>query len=81
MLSARLAPKSNPNRIATNIVTSIGFLGVVAILRERLRITGFTTAETIWLTSAVSMPIGGGYWLLGLSNELLLLCVRQPKRP
>ena len=81
MLSARLDPKSDHNRIAANIITGIGFLGVGAILRERLRITGFTTAETIWLTSAVGMAIGAGYWLLGLSTELLLVCGRQPNRP
>jgi putative Mg2+ transporter-C (MgtC) family protein len=64
ILSARLAPDSDPTRIAANIVTGIGFLGAGAILRDGLRITGLTTAATIWLVAAVGMAIGGGQYLL-----------------
>jgi putative Mg2+ transporter-C (MgtC) family protein len=64
MLSARLAPASDPNRIAANIVTGIGFLGAGAILRDGLRITGLTTAATIWLTAALGMAIGGGQYMM-----------------
>lgn len=62
--SARFAPDSDPNRIAANIVTGIGFLGAGAILRDGNRITGLTTAATIWLTAALGMAIGGGEYLL-----------------
>jgi putative Mg2+ transporter-C (MgtC) family protein len=64
ILSARLAPDSDPNRIAANIVTGIGFLGAGAILREGLRITGLTTAATIWLVAALGMAIGAGQYSL-----------------
>ena len=64
MLSARLAPASDPNRIAANIVTGIGFLGAGAILRDGVRVTGLTTAATIWLVAAMGMAIGGGQYLL-----------------
>ncbi len=67
IVSARLSPESDPNRIAANIVTGIGFLGAGAILRDGPRITGLTTAATIWLTAALGMAIGGGqYWLAGM---------------
>jgi putative Mg2+ transporter-C (MgtC) family protein len=68
LLSHKLAPDSDPNRIAANIVTGIGFLGAGAILRDGMRITGLTTAATIWLTAAVGMAIGGGYWVLALAT-------------
>ena len=64
ILSARLAPASDPNRIAANIVTGIGFLGAGAILRDGGRVTGLTTAATIWLVAAMGMAIGGGQYLL-----------------
>jgi len=63
ILSSRLAADKDPTRIAANIVTGIGFLGAGAILREGLRITGLTTAATIWLTAAVGMAIGGEQYL------------------
>ena len=75
MLSHALAPDSDPNRIAANIVTGIGFLGAGAILRDGPRITGLTTAATIWLAAAVGMAIGGGYWLLGLATTLTAVLV------
>ena len=75
MLSHRLAPNSDPNRIAANIVTGIGFLGAGAILRDGPRITGLTTAATIWLAAAVGMSIGGGYWLLALATTLAAVLV------
>jgi putative Mg2+ transporter-C (MgtC) family protein len=53
----------DPVRIAANIVSGIGFLGAGAILRDRNRVTGLTTASTIWLVAALGMGIGGGQYL------------------
>ena len=50
----------SPTRIASNIVTGIGFLGAGTILREGGRIGGLTTAATIWLAAALGMGIGAG---------------------
>ncbi|MSS69928.1 MAG: MgtC/SapB family protein [Candidatus Latescibacteria bacterium] len=52
------------DRIAANVVTGIGFIGGGVILRDAGRITGMTTASTIWLAAALGMGIGGGYYLL-----------------
>jgi len=64
MLSSSFAPASDPNRIAANIVTGVGFLGAGVILRNGGKIIGLTTAATIWLTAAVGMGIGGGAYLI-----------------
>jgi len=64
IISANLAPNSDPNRIAANIVTGVGFLGAGVILRDGGKVIGLTTAATIWLTAAVGMGIGGGQYLL-----------------
>lgn len=75
IFSHLLAVNSDPNRIAANIVTGIGFLGAGAILRDGSRITGLTTASAIWLTAAVGMGVGGGYYLLSVSATLAILVV------
>jgi hypothetical protein len=49
MLSSVLGKGSETDRIASNIVTGIGFLGAGAIMREGLTVSGLTTASSIWL--------------------------------
>ncbi len=51
---------------AASIVTGIGFLGAGVIMHETNRVTGLTTAATIWLSAAVGMGIGAGAYLLSL---------------
>lgn len=74
MFSTKLAGDSEPTRIAANIVVGVGFLGAGVILREGVRVTGLTTAATIWFTSALGMGIGGGQYLLtGLAILVALI--------
>jgi putative Mg2+ transporter-C (MgtC) family protein len=75
ILSRNLAPDTDPNRIAANIVTGIGFLGAGAILRDGMRVTGLTTAATIWLTAAIGMSFGAGSFLFGAAATGLTLIV------
>lgn len=75
ILSRNLAPSTDPNRIAANIVTGIGFLGAGTILRDGMRITGLTTAATIWLTAAIGMAFGAGAFLFGAVITVLALIV------
>ncbi len=49
-------------RIAAAIVSGVGFLGGGAIMRGGMTIKGLTTAATIWLTAALGMGIGGGFY-------------------
>lgn len=61
------------DRVASNIVTGIGFLGAGVMLKEGLTIKGITTASTIWATAAIGMTIGvGAYWLATVVLILVL---------
>jgi len=60
LFSIAIEPNASPSRVASNIVTGIGFLGAGTILREGGRIGGLTTAATIWLAAALGMGIGVG---------------------
>jgi len=64
MVSLSFAPKSDPARIAAQIVTGVGFLGAGAILRDGPRIVGLTTAAIVWLAAAIGMATGSGNFLL-----------------
>ncbi len=67
-----------PDRIASNIVTGIGFLGAGVIFKEDNRVKGLTTAASIWVTAAIGMGVGGGYYwaaLIGAGCTLLALNV------
>ena len=63
----------DPTRIAAQVVTGIGFLGAGSIMQQGARITGLTTAATIWVVAAIGMVAGAGFPLLALISALLVL--------
>lgn len=66
---------ANPDRLAANIITGIGFLGAGAIFKDENKINGVTTACTIWVTAALGMCIGSGHIYLGLLSTVIVLFV------
>lgn len=71
-----LIAERTPDRIASNIVTGIGFLGAGVIFKEDTRVKGLTTAASIWVTAAIGMGIGGGYYwasVIGAGFSLVTL--------
>lgn len=71
---------NDPNRIAAQIVSGIGFLGAGAILRSGSNIYGLTTAATIWVSAAVGMAVGFQAYILAIvvtSANLLVLWVNH----
>ncbi|HEY0680025.1 MAG TPA: MgtC/SapB family protein [Chitinophagaceae bacterium] len=68
-----LIANNTPDRIASNIVTGIGFIGAGVIFREDNRVKGLTTAATIWVTAALGMGIGAGHYLICLIGAALAM--------
>lgn len=64
---------STSDRIASNIVTGIGFLGAGVIFQSENRINGLTTAATIWITAALGMGIADGFYLIVLISTTIVL--------
>lgn len=53
----------DPLRIAAQVVSGIGFLGVGTILiKGRFQITGLTTAAGLWCAGAVGLALGAGFY-------------------
>ena len=75
MMSMWIGTANNPDRIASNIVTGIGFLGAGVIFRGDNRVNGITTAAAIWAVAAVGMGIGAGYYFASASASVLILIV------
>lgn len=75
MMSMLIGGTSQSDRIASNIVTGIGFLGAGVIFRDDTRVSGITTAATIWAVAAVGMGIGAGYYFAAASASVLILIV------
>lgn len=62
LLSAVLAGDANPDkgRVASNIVQGIGFLGAGLILHNRNRVSGLTTAASVFVVASIGMACGAG---------------------
>lgn len=65
----------DPDRLAANIITGIGFLGAGVIFKGDNKIDGITTATTIWGTASIGMAVGSGYVYLSLLGTVLVLLV------
>src|SRR5690349_8322544 len=72
--------RTDPTRIAAQIVTGIGFLGAGAIIRQGLSVRGLTTAATLWLVAAIGMAAGAGYWEGALIATLGAIITLGPLR-
>lgn len=62
--------------VVAQIVAGVGFLGAGSIMREGDKVTGLTTAATIWTVAAIGMAVGAGYLNLGATVTLIVLFVQ-----
>jgi putative Mg2+ transporter-C (MgtC) family protein len=72
--------RTDPTRIAAQIVTGIGFLGAGAILRQGLSIRGLTTAASLWLVAGIGMASGAGYYSAAVIATAGALLTLEPLR-
>ena len=66
---------ANPDRLAANIITGIGFLGAGVIFKEDNKVSGITTATTIWAAASLGMCVGAGYLFLAFIGVGLVLII------
>lgn len=62
---------SDRSRVASTVVTGVGFLGAGTIIRRERNVHNLTTAASIWMTAAVGMAVGVRAWLLALATTLV----------
>lgn len=63
------------SRIASSVVTGIGFIGA-GIIMKRKHVSGLTTAATLWVTSAIGLASGGGMYVIAVASTfVVVLCL------
>ena len=63
----------DPTRLAQGIMTGIGFVGAGAIIKEGLTVRGLTTAASIWITAAIGILTGVGFYFAAVLGTVLTL--------
>jgi putative Mg2+ transporter-C (MgtC) family protein len=72
--------RTDPTRIAAQIVTGIGFLGAGAIIRQGLSVRGLTTAATLWVVAAIGLTAGAGYYSAAVITTAIVILSLWPLR-
>jgi putative Mg2+ transporter-C (MgtC) family protein len=80
-LESVFGTRTDPTRIAAQIVTGVGFLGAGAILRHGTDVRGLTTAATIWVVAAIGMVVGFGNYKIAIFTTVLVLVTLVAIRP
>ena len=72
------------DRVASTVVTGVGFLGGGAILKHGASVRGLTTAASLWVTAAIGLAVGLGSYAMGVIATVVLLValagLRAPRR-
>ena len=63
----------DPTRMAQGIMTGIGFLGAGVIMKDGLTVRGLTTAASIWITAAIGILIGIGFYFAAIVATTLTI--------
>lgn len=66
----------DPSRVASQIVSGVGFLGAGMIFIQKKAVKGLTTAAGIWATSGIGMAIGSGMYAIGIAASLVILVIQ-----
>jgi len=65
----------DPTRIASGVITGIGFLGAGAIIRSTHGVRGLTTASSLWVVAALGLSVGCGFLKVSIFVTALILIV------
>jgi len=74
-LSIHIGGPANPDRIAANILSGMGFIGAGTILHMRGSVTGLTSAATIWVVAAIGMAAGTALYVEALGATAVVMVV------
>lgn len=75
ILSQQLGSATSTDRVASNIVTGIGFIGAGVIFKEGISVNGLTTAALIWVTAALGMAVGYKSYPIAIVVTIIVVVV------
>jgi putative Mg2+ transporter-C (MgtC) family protein len=62
-------------RLPLGILSGIGFIGAGVIMKQDRKVSGVTTAATIWLVTVLGLLFGAGSLALGITGSLLAFVI------
>jgi putative Mg2+ transporter-C (MgtC) family protein len=65
--------RTDPTRIAAQVVSGIGFLGGGVILRYGVTVRGVTTAAVLWISAAIGMATAAGFYVGAVATTVIAL--------
>ena len=65
--------KVDASRVASNVVTGVGFLGAGVIFFKGTSIKGLTTAAGIWTTAGIGLALGSGMYFVGIMSAVIMI--------
>jgi putative Mg2+ transporter-C (MgtC) family protein len=68
--------KFDGSRIASQIVTGVGFLGAGMIFVKGHAIQGLTTAAGVWATAGIGMAVGTGMCFIGIATSVAIFLIQ-----
>lgn len=66
----------DPSRVASTIVSGVGFLGAGTIFVHKNTVSGLTTAAGLWATAGVGMAFGAGMHVVGIASTLIIVAIQ-----
>jgi putative Mg2+ transporter-C (MgtC) family protein len=82
LISSNIFDKdASPTRIASQVVTGIGFLGAGVIMKEGLNVRGLNTAATLWCSAAIGSLAGLGFYKEAAFGSLAVVVAHLALRP
>jgi len=63
----------DPARLAHGVISGIGFLGAGVIMRKSNRVSGITTAATLWVVASIGLCVGAGFYVPALVGTVIIL--------
>ena len=62
-------------RITSTVVSGVGFLGAGTIFMSEHKISGLTTAASLWCTACIGLAVGAGFIVMAAMAGLIVLVV------
>ena len=66
---------ADPSRVASQIVTGIGFIGAGIIFLRGTSVQGLTTAAGVWVAAAIGMAVGLGFYSVAIFTAFLVVAI------
>ena len=67
--------QGDPVRMGAQVISGIGFLGAGAIIQDKGKVRGLTTAASLWVVAAIGLAVGAGMYLTAISTTFFLFLI------